>query len=259
MKKSKQEPAYDSWAEFYDATDADRTPFIDFYRGLVGQSMDSLLDLGCGTGTITIALARQLSESSGDAGTRIVGVDESTQMLRVANDRAHDLEWIPGDMRSPPVEGRFDLVISCFNSLQSLVRDDDLGQTFAAVRRLIKDDGIFAFDIYRPNLEYLGSSHTNRLARSVTDDQGRRLEIREDTRYDSGSQVLTIDWRLQEEGKGEAAPLAVAQFSMRQYFPAETIRILEASGLVVRERYGDFDRSAFTEDSKRQVLVCAAG
>ncbi|MGH2950786.1 MAG: hypothetical protein ACRDKX_01930 [Solirubrobacterales bacterium] len=116
-------------------------------------------------------------------------------------------------------------------------------QAFAAVRRLLADDGVFAFDIYQPNPDYLNSPDTDRLACSVTDDDGRRLEVREDTRYDPDSQVLTLSWRLRVADADGPPILARTRHRLWQYFPADLERIVATSGLVVRERYGDLDRS----------------
>jgi SAM-dependent methyltransferase len=249
-------PAFDAWAPYYDATDRDATPFVTFYRGLVSGTTRSLLDLGCGTGTIAIALATRLAERVGPlADIRVVGVDESPEMLRVARARDHRIDWIVGDMRSPPVEGPFDLVICCYNTLQLLRTDDDLAQAFRAVRRLLGADGVFAFDIYQPNLDWLSGGKTDIVARAVTDERGRRLEVREDDHYDPASRILTTDWRLVEVGTGDQ-PLARSRFELRQFFRSDVDRLLGSADLAVNERYGDLDRSAFTADSKRQVLVC---
>jgi SAM-dependent methyltransferase len=256
-----QELVFDSWAAYYDATDPDRTPFIEFYGSLITDGTRSLLELACGTGAITVPLARRLSECSvhPEGTRRVVGIDTSPAMLRIARERDEQIEWILGDMRSPPVEGPFDLVFCCFNTLQLLLTDDDLAQAFRAVRGLLGSDGIFAFDIYRPNLESPGRGHTNCLARAGTDEKGRHLEIREDTRYEPASRVLTIHWRLVEEGKSDATPITRTRYQIRQYFPAEITELLTAGGLAIRERYGDLDRTPFTPASKKQVIVCGPG
>ena len=149
-----QELAFDTWAEYYDVTDRDRTPFIDFYSSLITAGTRSLLELACGTGAITIPLARNLAERARPSRrNRVVGIDESPAMLRIARERDQNIDWILGDMRSPPVEGAFDLVFCCFNTLQLLLTDEDLAQVFRAARGLLSSDGIFAFDIYQPNLD----------------------------------------------------------------------------------------------------------
>jgi SAM-dependent methyltransferase len=241
--------SYDTWAEYYDLMDADRAPFVAFYRSLVGARTESVLDVGCGTGTIAIALAS-------DVPGRVVGVDVSARMLQVAKTKAESLEWLQGDLRCPPVVGAFDLVVCCFNTLQHLLADEDLRRAFAAVGSLLTPKGVFAFDIYQPNLDYLRTPQTDRLARSVTDNRGRRLEIREDSRYDSDARVLCLDWRLVQADKPEAAPLASTRHLMRQYFPNEIEGLLGTAGLEIQERFGDLDRSVFDAESKKQVVVC---
>ena len=122
-------------------------------------------------------------------------------MLRVAAERDPSIEWVRGDLRSPPVDGHFDLV-SAVQHLQHLHSDEDLAQAFAAVRRLLARDGLYAFDVAQPNLDWLARPERDLLVREITDGEGRRLELREDRFYDPDSLILTTDWRLQEGGDG---------------------------------------------------------
>jgi SAM-dependent methyltransferase len=256
-QSSTEATAYDSWADYYDLGDCDRAPFIAFYRNLLGDRTRSIVELGCGTGTIVSALAERLKRRDGNLhGIRIVGIDGSEGMLKIARSRDADLEWVFGDIRTPPVQGRFDLAFCCFNTLQHLLRDEDLLQALVSARELLVDDGIFAFDIYQPNIAYLSIEQKNRLARSITDGQGRHLEIRENTVYDADAHILSLQWRMVDRDKPDQPPLARTGYRLRQYFAAEILRMLAGAGLVVHERYGDFDRSPFDEHSKKQILVC---
>jgi SAM-dependent methyltransferase len=245
------EPAtYDDWAPWYDVTEADRTPFVAFYGELVGPDTRSLLELGCGTGKISVALAQRMA-----AGARVIGVDESAGMLAVAARRAPAHQWIQGDLRRPPVEGQFDLVLCCFNTLQLLRTDDALLLALQSARELLAGDGRFACDVYLPNLAYLRVPQRDRLARAVRDADGRLLEIREDTTYDEHTRLLSIDWRLVAPEEGPE-PIARMSYALRQY-PADVLRgAIAAAGLDVVEAFGDFDRSALTPSSRKQVLVC---
>ena len=247
-------PAFDAWAPFWDDS-YDPAPYVAFYRSVVGQGTRSVLDLGCGSGTITTELARGMAERSEGAKTRVVGVDESPEMLRVAAERHPGIEWVRGDLRSPPVDGPFDLVTCCYNTLQHLHSGEDLAQAFAAVRRLLAPDGIYAFDVAQPNLDWLARPERDLLVREITDREGRRLELREDRFYNSDSLILTTDWRLQQGGNGR--PVARIRHELRQFFREDVERGLATAGLAIRERYGNLDRSPFDAGSRRQVLVCA--
>jgi SAM-dependent methyltransferase len=256
-QSSPEATAWDTWADYYDLADGDRAPHVEFYSSLLGDRTRSILELGCGTGTMVSALAQQMAQRNGNAASlRIVGVDGSAGMLRVARSRDAGVEWVFGDIRSPPVQGSFDLAFCCYNTLQHLLDDEDLVQAFRSVRGLIQPDGVFAFDIYQPNVAYLSAPQTNRMARSIIDRTGRYLEIREDHVYDPDTQLATFCWRLVERDKPGEPPLARTRYRFRQYFPADLDRLLSSAGLFVHERYGDFDRSPFSKDSKKQILIC---
>jgi SAM-dependent methyltransferase len=249
--------AYDAWADYYDLMDRDLAPYVQFYRGLLSDRTHGVLELGCGTGTIALAIAqRWRQQDEGSLSRRIVGIDGSIRMLEIARSRDPSIEWLFGDIRTPPVRGPFDLIFCCFNTLQLLLEEDDLAKTFAAVHQLLAPEGRFAFDIYQPNIPYLSIAQNNRLAKSVVDDRGRHLEVREDTFYDPATRLLNISWRLLDQAKPDEPPLARTRYNLRQYFPAEIERLLSAAGLIAHERYGEFDRSAPTEHSRKQILIC---
>ncbi len=246
---------FDDFAEIYDLANLDRAREIAFYCHLAGEGARSLLDLGCGTGTITIPVGERLIAQHGPT-ARIVGIDQSHRMLQVARRRAPDIEWMQGDLRAPPVNEKFDLIICGFNVLQFLVNDTDILKCCCYIRDTLTPSGTFAFDIYNPNLEFLNGSHSDREIRSLVDGQGRRFALRERGDYDPSSRVLVTDWYLLAKDSPADAPTACLHAPMRQYFPEEVERLLAATGLTPRERYGDFDRSPFTALSKHQVLVC---
>jgi ubiquinone/menaquinone biosynthesis C-methylase UbiE len=248
---------FDDWAEYYDLVAGDRTPMAAFYCSLVSDRTRSILELACGTGAITLALAQRLVECGAKwEQSRVVGVDESAEMLRIARARDARPEWILGDMRSMSVKGAFDLVICCYNTAQSLLTDNDLTEFFCFVRSIVNPDGVFAFDIIQPDLPYLSRPQEEHLARAITDGRGRRLEHRRNYSYDPRSRILTIDHRLIEAGREDAGALTRLSYGYRQYSTAEIDRALAAAGFAVRQRCGDFDRSDLSAASKKQIFVC---
>lgn len=248
---------YDAWAKCYDLSEGNRSEIVNFYRGCITPAVRSLLELGCGTGVILAALAQYLGCLNTGARSRVIGLDQSIEMLRIARSRNQNIAWVAGDFRAPPIVGEHDLVICCFNTLQMLLSDDELSATFDSVRRLLAPDGIFVFDIYQPNLTYLKIPQRDRLVRTVTDEQGRVVELRENASYDCNRRILNLDWRLVQPGPSETL-LGSLQNQIRQYFPADIERVLAIAGLSITTRYGDFDRSPFTSESKKQIIVCVA-
>src|SRR5262249_36105216 len=151
--------------------------------------------------------------------------DESARMLEFARARDPNIHWIQGDMRAPPVQGEFDLVICPFNTLQWILTDADLLRTFRAVRNLLNPEGLFVFDLYQPNLEYLKSPPTDQVVRLFFDQQGRYLEVGEDARYDPAALILSLDWRVLDRRDPQALPLGRLDLRLRQYFANDIERL----------------------------------
>lgn len=110
--------------------------------------VQSLLDLGCGTGLHDIVFARE--------GVRVTGIDRSAEMLAVAQRRRDELpddlksqlEFGSGDIRRIDLGQRFDVVVSLFHVLSYMVEDADLNAMLACVQRHLSDDGIFVADFW---------------------------------------------------------------------------------------------------------------
>lgn len=129
--------------DLYDEDNPDG-PDHDFYRGLAdGIGARSILDLGCGTGILTVSLFRP--------GRTIVGVDPSASMLDRARARAGAgrVTWLLGDCRDAP-SGPFDYVVMSGNVAQHIA-DADWRRTLADVRARLRDGGVLAFESRNPD------------------------------------------------------------------------------------------------------------
>ena len=257
MGSEQQRALFDAWAEHYDLVEGDREAMARFYGDLVNPRTLSVLELACGTGTITLALVRRLDQTGGGRQPRrVVGLDESAPMLRFARAKVHGVEWVEADMRTPPVRGPFDLVVCCYNAIQLLPSEKDLVAFFVVVRSLVATKGVFAFDVIQPNLPYLLNPEPNRLMRTLTDATGRRLEQRRDYFYDPGTRLLRVEQRLVDPDVCAATPLARLLVEYRQYATVEIEAALASAGFTICSRYGDFDRSPLVAASKKQIFVC---
>lgn len=250
--------AFDPFAAVYDAADVDRSVEIGYYRSLLPDSPVSLLELGCGTGTMLVGIAGAPGRPVLDV-SRWVGLDTSSGMLDVARRRLPRVDWREGDMRCIPTDRRYDWVLCCFHSLQLILTDADLLSVFRSVRGVLADGGQFAFDVYRPNLPYLTGPLPDRVVRRFTDASGEALEVREHSEYDPEPRILTTEWRLHAQDDGPSAPpRARMVVPMRQYFQADLDDLLGAAGLDVVARHGHYDRRPPSASAPKQVFVCRA-
>ncbi|OWU68407.1 class I SAM-dependent methyltransferase [Marinibacterium profundimaris] len=254
------------WAPLYDDMDNVRSPnqHTAFYVGLVTPGTGSLLDLGSGTGSITAPVVEKMRE--GGADRPAVGVDLAPAMVELAAARYPAIDWRLGDIKCPPVapEERFDLVICCFHTMQALRTEADMAESLSNIRDALAPDGRFAFDIYQPNRAYLakaaaGGLEDGRVVREFSDRTGRRLRVREYSTYDPETLLFSGTWYLHDGVTDARLPLEPMDQTLRQYFASDMERLLADAGLQIVERYGDLDRSPFTPEAKRQVIVCGQG
>lgn len=139
--------AYTDFADVYD-TFMDETPYEEWCEFLV-QTLEQyqvpkglVLDLGCGTGTLTEMLSKE--------GYDMIGVDNSSQMLAIAMEKrelsGENILYLMQDMREFELYGTVAAVISVCDSLNYLLEKEDLVQTFKLVNNYLDSKGIFIFD-----------------------------------------------------------------------------------------------------------------
>ena len=139
--------AYTDFADVYD-TFMDETPYEEWCEFLI-QILEEykvpkglVLDLGCGTGTLTEMLSKE--------GYDMIGVDNSQQMLSIAMEKreasGENILYLLQDMREFELYGTVGAVVSVCDSLNYLLEEDDLVQTFQLVNNYLDPSGIFIFD-----------------------------------------------------------------------------------------------------------------
>ena len=141
--------AYTDFAGVYD-TFMDDTPYEEWCAFLIEVlkefhiEKELVLDLGCGTGTLTGMLA--------SAGYDMIGVDSSGEMLNIALEKkesagyGEELLYLCQDMREFELYGTVKAVISVCDSLNYLLEEEDLLETFQLVNNYLDPGGIFIFD-----------------------------------------------------------------------------------------------------------------
>ena len=146
--------AYTSLAAVYDRLNADIdyaawADYIEKQFGLYAKIKPvSVLDLACGTGTMTVELARR--------GYDMTGVDLSEDMLSEARakcDRerfAHPVLFVRQDMADFELYGTVNAVVCCLDSLNYLTDTEKLARCFALTHNYLDPDGLFVFDMNAP-------------------------------------------------------------------------------------------------------------
>jgi SAM-dependent methyltransferase len=225
---------------------------LPYYVELARQTSGDVLELACGTGQLTVPVA--------SAGLPIVGIDTSAPMLNTARARAAaakvSVEYLLGDMRNFDLGRKFGLIFIARNSLLHLHSTEDILAAFAMVRRHLAPEGMFAFDIFNPNVRILATPAEQRVSViQVETERFGTLSVEGTNDYDSATQVNRGRWYVSAEGKPDVWILPLA---LRSIFPQELPLLLAAGGFHLKSRAGDLDQTLFDSTSRLQVCLCRA-
>lgn len=235
--------------ELYDLVSPDDAAWAQFYVDLARARGGRVLELACGTGRFTLPLAR--------AGLDVTAGDLSDRMLERARTAAAAAGLPIGfhtlDMRDFALDGRFDTIMVAANSVLHLHSAEDFSRFFAAVARHLAPGGRLVFDAFVPSVAMLARDPDARHPVGTFGDGGDAVSLEETIRYDPISQVSHVEWFW---SRPDAPDFWRHRLDMRQIFPEEMPVLIAAGGLKLLERYGDFDGSALTAQSRRQICVC---
>ncbi len=222
-------------------------PCEPFYRDLAREAGGPVLELACGSGRLTLPLARE--------GYPVTGLDGSPSMLASARAKARrenlPIRFVQGDMQAFDLRPqRFALIILACNSLAHLTTTESLRACLRAVRRHLAPDGCFAFDIVHPDPGQLARPGTKAERLDLGPNPSSGIAIEEWSSYDPIEQVRTAAWRICDPriGVREIQPLR-----LRLIFPQELQLLLAAEGLELVARYGDFARNPLTPGGLNQI------
>ena len=236
-------------ANVYDGMNTDLSD-LEFYQKWLPKNKDArILELCCGTGRLTIPIAKE--------GYNISGVDITSSMLEKAKSKALEngleIDFIQADIRTLDLPEKYDLIFIPFNSIHHLYQNEDIFQAFDVVKNHLKENGLFLFDCYNPNIQYIvdGEKEQKKIAKYITKD-GRKVSIKQKMRYENKSQINRIEWHYYINNKFDS----IQNLDMRLYFPQELDSYLKRNGFTIIHKFGNFKEEEFNNSSEKQIFVC---
>ena len=259
MAKREGWKGWDEYAPFYDWENA-RTlgrRDVPFWLRLAKRVGGRSLELGCGTGRISVPLAR--------AGRRVVGIDRSAPMLERAARRIKSLRrsvpsrsrgrlaLVRGDIRTLPfADGAFSMVLAPYGILQSLVRDRDLTATLEAVARVLAPGGVFGIDLV-PDVprwrEYRNKTQLRGRARG-----GSRITLVESVRQDRRRHLTIFEQRYLQRRGGRVSEQRF-ELTFRTLPLRTVIRRLERAGFSITAVLGDYRGRPWDERAESWIIL----
>ncbi|MGN0293682.1 MAG: class I SAM-dependent DNA methyltransferase [Lachnospiraceae bacterium] len=244
--------SYYSFAWVYD-TFMDNIPYdewTEYLAGLLkeyGVSQGLLLDMGCGTGSVTERLASR--------GYDMIGIDNSEEMLMEARDKmvesGQDILYLLQDMRSFELYGTVAAAVSICDSMNYILETEDLEQVFRLVNNYLDPQGIFIFDYNTPYKyrEVIGNQ-------VIAENREDCSFIWENT-FDEGAQVNIYDLTIfiQEEEEDGLFRRYQETHYQKAWKTEDMVRAAENAGMKVLAVYDAFTHDAPKPESERLYMI----
>lgn len=243
---------YDLLAPFYDAINAevDYGSWADFIEKIIEREYKNgrpelVLDLGSGTGKMTLELARR--------GYDMTGVDYSPEMLGIARDEAEkeklDILWLCQDITEFELYGTVDVAVSCLDTLNHLTKKSQLDKCLSLVHNYLIPSGLFIFDINgKAKFETVYSDNTYAM-----EEEGAVCVWQNG--YDEKSKLCDFYITLfKEDADGRYERFDETQ-TERMYTVREMKSALKKSGFEIIGVYSDFDFNEGDDTFERLYFV----
>ena len=241
---------YEDFALVYDRF-MDETPYEEWCQFVVGRLKQDqitdgiLLDLGCGTGSMTELLAKQ--------GYDMIGVDLSDSMLDIAMEKraqsGHNILYLQQDMREFELYGTVRAVICLCDSLNYLLEEDDLLTTFKLVNNYLDPNGLFIFDF---NTVY---KYETVIGDSTIAENREDCSFIWENYYDEETRINEYDLTLFIPEAGELYRRYAETHYQRNYKVEQIVGFLQQAGLVCEGMYDDYTDAGVKADSERITFV----
>ncbi len=256
---------YDIIADVYDKLnkDIDYGAWADFAEKAFDRYLEKrpeiVLDLACGTGSMTVELAKR--------GYDMIGVDGSEQMLAVATERAYmnfgeedeyrlPILYLLQDMRSFELYGTVDAVLCCLDSINYLIEDGDLDKCFATVHNYLYPDGLFLFDINTPyKFKNVYGDNAYVLEEEI---EGRLVYCGWQNSYDEKTGICDFYLTLFSEDE-DGKYLREEETQRERMYSLEEIKsALKNNGFEFLGAFSDYNFGEIKEDDQRWYIAARA-
>ena len=219
-------------------------PADAYYLALAGDRPKTILDMGCGTGRLAVALAER--------GHRVIGADPADGMLRVARTRpgTEHVRWIQSTAAELSLDERFDLIIMTGNVFQVFLEDDEVRATLRNLRRHLAPSGRLAFGTRNPLVEDWRTWIPDLTRERIEAPGIGPVDIHHDIAAAERDRVS-----FETHFRFSADDIVVTTTTLRCMSRDELAAFLNEAGFSDVTWYGDWDRSPITPQSPEIIVI----
>jgi len=250
---------YEQTAQFYDFDNRDNLRVdIPFYQEYAEKLGGPVLELGYGTGRVSLALA--------ESGVQVHGLDLSPDMLVIFRDKLSKcpaevqtrVRIVEGSMTDFDLGQRFALIIMPFRVFQALTEEDDITRCLACVRKHLAPGGRFIVNAFRPrkDMRHWCFLETVQWEREDESTGARIVKKHGGDSVDLKRQIIYPHFAFEITQPDGATQRIEEALRLKYWYPRQLQKRLRHAGFRITEQFGWYDRSPMRRGSREQIYVC---
>ena len=251
---------FDHWAKYYDVIHSGLSGEMEFYRTRCTQRGGRILELGCGTGRVLLALA--------ETGLSVTGLDQSKKMLDVCRQKIESnetslpkVDLVHGDMRDFQFDSTFDTIVLPYRTLMHVVRPAQQLQCLRSIRNNLSADGRVFLNVWVPDHGYIhffreggDESEMNFVENYDLPDTPNRLDhFHKVITYPQEQLIIEEHLLIELNGRGDEVSRQTLPMTRTWYTFREMNWLIHSAGFETVNVWGDFLEAPLSEESEESV------
>ena len=224
---------------------------IEFYCELADAVGGPVLELGCGTGLVSIPIARR--------GLDVTGIDLARPMLDFAELKARregvSVRWVQADARQAMLARQFQFIYMTGNAFQAFLSRQDQESLLRSIKSHLAKDGTFAFETRNPSGHELTTRRDEEHWFDYTNSENRSVRVSGTQCYDPILQIM--HWKTFRRWTDErGVHVEKTRIACRFFFPQELAALLHYNGVEIVRQYGNWNKEPLVDGSPTIISLC---
>ncbi|MFS0555034.1 class I SAM-dependent methyltransferase [Brevibacillus sp. 179-C8.2 HS] len=226
-------------------------PFLRDWAGKIQVGDRPIMDLGCGTGRLTLPMA--------EAGYTMIGIDVHEGMLERAKEKTKpglSVSWLRQDCRALDVPMKSPLVYMVGHVFQHFLTNQHQEELLKSVHSVLAPNGTFIFNTRFPSADELLQPAEEQYDHTIVDHNNRNVQIFYKMEYDPINQIQHYKTIRRFYDQDELQEERVTTIDLRYTYPQEIEKTLALNGFTLLHLFDGWEEKALNPDCYSIVVVC---
>lgn len=242
---------YEGIAEYYDLDESEyQDDDMNFYIDYAKKCKGSILELGCGTGRVSLKLA--------SLDYNVTALDLSEEMIHIIerkrSQKKYDLKIVLGNMADFHFDNNFSLILAPGRSFQSLTEKKEIMSALYCIYQHLSQGGMFILDMFQPETFFRYQCKEDKIIFSKKVGNEKITMKYACNTIDTNNKILYTTYTYEIESGTDFQQTKKAYMKLKYYEYEEIEILLKKAGFKIKEKFGWYNKCSL-EDGHEIIIV----